>query len=211
MNFVVPQFAKVKSWPCHEVNGFIFFWYHAEQEAPSWKIPAIPEIQTKEWGYRGRSDYKVNCHIQEIPENGADVAHLGHLHGPSLHFGSNLETVSEKADRNAPSAMLQHQWEAQWASQEDQPHVGVSSITQDYLLFGRFPLVKTTVRAEQIGPSLTHLFIETAVGKSAFIFAVTPIEPMVQRIVHRLYTSPMVAPFAKLLFWGESIMVKCNL
>ena len=31
--------------------------------------------------------------MQEMPENGADVAHLGHLHVPSIFKGSDLRDI----------------------------------------------------------------------------------------------------------------------
>ena len=41
-----------------------------------------------------------------------------------------------------------------------------------------------------------------------FVQTVTPVEPLIQRVVHRLYSAPtFIAPFAKLLLWIESIMV----
>lgn len=227
--FIVPQVARVKSWPVDEVNGFIFFWYHAEQEEPSWRIPVIDELQPSEansrnktgsWLFRGRSDYKVNAHIQEIPENGADVAHLAHLHGPSLLLGSSLQTVSHKcqeSDRfsvveNGSAPLLRHHWWVKWTSpeldDEESRHMAVAKLRQHFRLFGRFSFFHTVVEAQQIGPGLVHLFIETGVGKCVFIQTVTPVEPLVQRVVHRLYSEPrFITPAAKLLLWGESVMV----
>lgn len=229
LSHTVPQIARVKCWPVDEVNGFIFFWYHAEQEEPGWKIPVIDELQSTaskgkndSWLYRGRSDYKINAHIQEIPENGADVAHLAHLHGPSLLFGSNLQSVSEKCheadrfnvDESQSSAMLRHYWTVKWAETEDEGtrHIAVANLRQHFRLFGRFSFFQTVVEAQQIGPGLVHLFIETCMGNCVFIQTVTPIEPLIQRVVHRLYTAPSFpAPAAKLLLLGESIMVSLHL
>ena len=213
----MPQFAKVKSWPCDEVNGFVFFWYHAEQEEPGWRIPVIGEMKSGAWSYRGRSQYKVNSHIQEIPENGADVAHLAHLHGPSLLFGSNLQTVSElcpesdRSSNNKTPVLLRHHWKVKWTGPEpgsEEQHVAVATIQQHFNFFGRYSFFETNVEAQQIGPGLVHLFIDTCVGKCVFVQTVTPVEPMVQQVVHRLYTAPtFVTPIAKLLLLGESIMV----
>lgn len=36
-------------------------------------------------------------HRQEIPENGADIAHLGHLHVPSVLKGAELGSVFAKS------------------------------------------------------------------------------------------------------------------
>ena len=46
----------------------------------------MPELNQGEgeeeggWVYQGRNEYEVACHIQDIPENGADVAHLPAVH-----------------------------------------------------------------------------------------------------------------------------------
>ena len=218
----MPKYAHVKSWPVDEVNGFVFFWYHAEKEEPSWKIPVVKELLSgtqngRPWLYRGRSDYKVNAHIQEIPENGADVAHLAQLHGPSLFFGSDLQVVADKKAQNEmktdSDAFVRHNWEAQWTGPSEgvdveNRHLAIARIRQCFRFLGRFSLFQTVVEVQQIGPGLVHLFIETDVGKCVFIHTATPVEPLVQHVVHRLYSAPsFIAPFAKVLLWGESIMV----
>lgn len=47
-----------------EMNGFIHLWYHAEGDDPYWRPPIFPQIESGEWKYRGRSEFKVACHIQ---------------------------------------------------------------------------------------------------------------------------------------------------
>ena len=218
--FQVPKYAQVKSWPVDEVNGFIFFWYHAEKEEPNWKIPVIEELLSgtpnngRPWLYRGRSEYKVNAHIQDIPENGADVAHLAHLHGPSLFFGSDLQKVADNKAHDEvktnSDSFLRHYWEVEWtgSSEDENSHIAIARIRQYFRFLARFSLFQTVVEAQQIGPGLVHLFIETGVGKCVFIQTVTPLEPLIQQVVHRFYSAPsFIAPFAKLLLWGESIMV----
>ena len=61
---VEPELAKLKLHIILEQNGFIYLWFHAEDEKPNWHPPAVPEIQSGEWAYRGRSEIRVACHIQ---------------------------------------------------------------------------------------------------------------------------------------------------
>ena len=213
----VPSIAKVKRWPCDEVNGFVFFWYHVDSEkseAPEWTVPSVDEISSKKWRYRGRTEYKVNAHIQEIPENGADVAHLAHLHGPSMLFGSDLKAISGKneAGPSGWTPLLHHHWEVGWTGPEpdaQDQHVAVTTIRHDFRLFGRLPFILMDVEAKQIGPGLVHLTLGTTLGKCILVQTVTPIEPFVQRVIHRLYAAPsVVAPYANLILWGEAIMVQ---
>lgn len=44
---------------------------------------------SKEFVYHGRNEFYVNCHIQEIPENGADLAHFSAVHSFSVLAGGN--------------------------------------------------------------------------------------------------------------------------
>lgn len=73
--FVVEKSAKLKKWKSREVNGLIFVWYHAENEKP-WDIPSVRELESKSWVFHGKNEFLVNSHIQDIPENGADVGEI---------------------------------------------------------------------------------------------------------------------------------------
>lgn len=85
----IPRNTHIKSWPACEVNECIFVFYHADDVEP-WRLLPIEEIDNGELIYQGRNEFLVNCHCQEIPENGADVAHLSAVHGPSMLTGSDL-------------------------------------------------------------------------------------------------------------------------
>lgn len=54
------------------MNGLVFVWHHAEHDDP-WEIPIVREIDDGSWSYHGKNEFMVQCHIQDIPENGADV------------------------------------------------------------------------------------------------------------------------------------------
>jgi cholesterol 7-dehydrogenase len=214
----VPTSAQVKKWPSHEVNGFVFFWYHAETDKslePEWTVPELDVISSGQWKYRGRTEYKVNVHIQEIPENGADVAHLAHLHGPSMLGGSDLTFIDKSncpGKLNGTSApILHHHWEVGWQGPEHGAadcHIAVTTIKHDLRLFGRIPFILMEVEAKQIGPGLVYLTLGTSLGRCVLVQTVTPIAPFTQRVLHRLYASPtVIAPYAKLILWGEAIQV----
>ena len=65
------------------------------------------------------------------------------------------------------------------------------------------------VVGEQIGPGLVYLHFETMLGRSVMIQYVTPLAPMLQKIVHVFYTQPyMPPPLAKFMLIGESILVE---
>lgn len=68
----VEKSASLKKWKSVEANGLVFVWFHAEGDEP-WDLPIVDEISTGEWSYHGKNEFMVNSHIQDIPENGADV------------------------------------------------------------------------------------------------------------------------------------------
>lgn len=84
--------AKLKKWRSCEVNAAIFVWFHADGEtAPApWVLPSVPEVDSGKWLYNGKSEFLINAHIQQIPENAADVGHLNAIHSPNLLSGSDI-------------------------------------------------------------------------------------------------------------------------
>lgn len=98
--------AKLKRWTSLEINGFIFLWYHIENEDP-WKIPIVQEIESREYVFLAKNEFIINCHIQEIPENGADIAHLSSVHGPGMISGTDLRYSHSKLYRS-----FTHGWTA---------------------------------------------------------------------------------------------------
>ena len=67
------------------------------------------------------------------------------------------------------------------------------------------------VHGEQIGPATVHLHMEIPEWgwKGIFFQYVLPIEPLLQKVVHVLYSEPgWPAPLAKFVLWGESILVE---
>ncbi|MEA5622440.1 aromatic ring-hydroxylating dioxygenase subunit alpha [Nostoc sp. UHCC 0251] len=81
----VPSKAQIVSWPIREVNGVILVYHHSQGEPPSWEIPELSEYSSKEWTrFRHVRRWKIRSHIQEVLENGVDIAHLPFLHSSSV-------------------------------------------------------------------------------------------------------------------------------
>ena len=60
----------------------------------------------------------------------------------------------------------------------------------------------------QIGPGIVYLEFESFVGRGVFIQSLTPVEPMVQKLVHNIYMHWAVPNFiAKFFMFGEAIQV----
>ncbi|XP_063231354.1 cholesterol 7-desaturase nvd [Bacillus rossius redtenbacheri] len=197
-----PSFAHVKKWKSVEMNSFIFVWYHAEGVDPTWWPEPKPEIEEKKWVYRGRNEFIINAHIQEIPENGGDVAHLTTVHGPSILNGSDLRSDSLLWQFSC------HEWIARWDPDETpgRAHVATMRLRHEIRLFQKIGVLGMDVRARQIGPAYVELDFTTSVGNMTILQCVTPLEPMLQKVIHRLYCPRHMYLYATIALWGESIM-----
>lgn len=86
---VMPPITKkqaiLRALPTVEKYGMIWSWFHPTCEAPNWELPYIPELEDAT-GYQGkrRGSWTADTCIQEIAENGVDVAHLKFLHGSPI-------------------------------------------------------------------------------------------------------------------------------
>jgi cholesterol 7-dehydrogenase len=59
----------------------------------------------------------------------------------------------------------------------------------------------------QIGPGYVELYMTTSLGTMTLLQTVTPVEPLLQKLVHRLYCPPLLSLFANFILYGESVMV----
>ncbi|XP_067143676.1 cholesterol 7-desaturase nvd-like [Centruroides vittatus] len=200
----VPEFAKVKTWTSLEQNGFIYVWHHAEGHPPSWKPPIIPEIEQGLWRYKGRTQHTVNCHIQEIPENGADIAHFNNIHQASIFSGNNFHTDNWWNFCN-------HIWSSSWkADPEPNQHMTTVKLTNYVKIFGiSLPWFKASLDVKQIGPAIVHLYITCVFGRGIYIQSITPERPLQQKIVHHFYSPSRFSQiFASILLLLEATMLE---
>jgi len=171
----VPEVAKTRAWPVSEINGGIYVWFDSlgRPEIP-WYLPALPEIEEGNFVTHGVFDTFVEAHIQEIPENGSDVAHLGVLHVPV-------------AMKYLP--FIKHQWTASWAAGEaPEEYTANIKLTQCLLFLGKqipFTFVRSEIK--QIGPGVVYLYIHTSFGKFIICEHLTPLQPLYQKINHVMY------------------------
>lgn len=136
--------TSVKRWESFEANGFIFVWYHAENEKPSWYPPKDEMISN--WTYRGRSEHYVNAHIQDIPENGADVAHLSILHGDMALGGQ----YAAEANTSIWNILGSHKWKAAWKADKNQWHLSKLELEHKLKVFKKFVIFQMNVTADQV-------------------------------------------------------------
>jgi len=167
-----------RMWEVCEANQVIFVWHDEMRRSSAWQVPIV-STEMKEWTFVGRTTHEIVCHIQEIPENGADTAHLDFLHGDFV-----LDFLSA----------AKHTWDASWIPQPyPEQHIAKIAIDTQVALFGRklsFSTVKT--RITQVGPGIVQLMFPTPFGKILLQETITPIHSNVQRACHVLWCEPSV-------------------
>ncbi|KAF8789230.1 Cholesterol 7-desaturase like protein [Argiope bruennichi] len=200
----VPETVKVKKWTSDEANGMIYVWHHAEKDKqePYWEMPRVEEVCNGDWVFRGRTEHEVHCHIQEIPENGADINHLKQLHSASVFMGGNW------MDTNSWFNFVTHHWQPEWTRDENVPHIARIKLKQTTSFLGyHIPFSRLDIDIEQIGPATVHLHIKSWFGRAILLQHIIPEGPLAMRVIHQLYTEPSVRPFpAELLIRAEAIM-----
>lgn len=76
-----PDKARLDTWRCREINGFVFVWYDAAGREPGWDIPehGVPDDPGYYLAEKRRRVF--DGHPQDISENGADFSHFVAIHG----------------------------------------------------------------------------------------------------------------------------------
>ncbi|XP_070136022.1 cholesterol 7-desaturase nvd [Drosophila bipectinata] len=194
----VPRSAKVKSWISQETNGIIFVWYHIDSTEKPWSFPMT--ISDNQFIYHGRNEFYVNCHIREIPENGADTIHFNSIHNEC--FMSGNITKSSKFFQ-----YCHHKWNSSWMPSKNAKHLAEIKLSHSLQIFGRFNCFRMDISGLQIGPSYVTMEINSSIfGTFRICQTITPIEPLLQKVIHRFYGPRWLAPFMKIFICGESIM-----
>jgi phenylpropionate dioxygenase-like ring-hydroxylating dioxygenase large terminal subunit len=91
----VPPRARVRPWTLREVNGLLLVWHHLAGEAPTFEVPALPEVGSPDWTPFETRRWKIRTHNQEMAENAVDSAHFHYVHG-------TMEMPASKADAQGP-------------------------------------------------------------------------------------------------------------
>jgi len=71
----------LKTYPVQERNGCVWAWYHPEDAQPFTELLDIPEYSNDSWCEPKRRFWTFDGNVQDIAENGADVAHFKFIHG----------------------------------------------------------------------------------------------------------------------------------
>jgi len=185
----IPKTAYVKSWKSLEINGVILVHFDAEGRQASWEPPKIEGIGSGSWRFHGRIEHRIHVHIQEIPENGADTAHLNVLHIPTV-MGSD--------------SIVRHHWDATWEADEKETHKSNIVVKEQMLFCGRYvPFSYSEAKINQYGPGLVYIHMYTPLGEMWILEAVTPVGPLHQKVDHTIWAPPWIPRFlVKFALWN---------
>lgn len=103
--------------------------------------------------------------MQEIPENAADLAHLGHLHTPSITSGVDLRHINSKAWQ-----FLRHDWKVRAWFQRVKAEVGLHTACYSLMKAGLPSLqavVLLSITDSLIPNDMKHVFVQGPVGTGA--------------------------------------------
>ena len=89
----IPAKARIRSYPVHEADGVVYFWFHPEGDEPHFQLPEGPFRSDAKWNKPLHFDWTIRMHIQEVAENAVDVTHFPKVHAygetpdiRSLHY-----------------------------------------------------------------------------------------------------------------------------
>ncbi|CAF0783309.1 unnamed protein product [Rotaria sordida] len=214
---------RLKRYICREINGSILVWYHSDEklrEHPLYEpFDLSNELKMNKMQPRGESINYVNCHIQEIPENGADNRHFDFLHQsiidiifPFLKFHWTM--ISERATNPRLSEIMVHPHPEvnaykmrlldTFINDSNRRFLNVLSLNCYIQIFSKHKIFIFNATGFQMGPSLVYLFLWSPYFQVTFFQTVTPLEKFNQRVMHRIFsTKPIPYWLSTLMLMGE--------
>jgi len=128
---------KIKKYTVREVQGQILVWYHGKEELREKSLYGPLDLNLKSdynLQFRGESINFVNCHIQDIPDNGADLKHFYYVH---TYIFSWLKWVTFK-------------WSLRWTTASDPNLEEYMKLQDPYMNDFRKKLFKKVITPENI-------------------------------------------------------------
>lgn len=198
---------SIKKYELREVNGIIMIWYHSDE-----KLRSKPQYEPFEYkpdlDHRGESAQYVNCHIQEIPENGADIRHFDFVHlEPAPYMGTKLARFTwAMKTKNASDPDLYEYMKHEnkkandykmerlrnYIKEEERKYINVLSLDCSLVLFGKWKFFFFNATGIQFGPSNVILFLYSPFFNATFIQNLVPISKFQQKVYHNIYTNSFI-------------------
>ncbi len=112
---IPPQVKRkcTRTWAVTEANGWIWTWYHPDASvAPMWEVHVHEEYGDPDWTPYEMHEWIIYGSIQNMAENGVDVAHFQYIHGTAglpqaeLRWGEWGRGADVKAKMGTPKGMV---------------------------------------------------------------------------------------------------------
>eukprot|EP01116_Phalansterium_solitarium_P022985 TRINITY_DN7828_c0_g1_i1.p1 TRINITY_DN7828_c0_g1~~TRINITY_DN7828_c0_g1_i1.p1 ORF type:complete len:423 (+),score=76.39 TRINITY_DN7828_c0_g1_i1:95-1363(+) len=177
----IPSLAKAKTYPTVEYDEMVCFYFHADDEPPSYYPEPIPEIVSGQMTYRTSYDQDVGMHLQEFAENSADFQHFSKLHGQMTLPWSMVPIPFTEAVHKAG-------WERE--TEDGKGHIAYFRDETYLKVFGRKVPFSSGYRAQITftGPGAVVSFrFFTPFGDVVIYQTHLPLEPLCQRTQFRVF------------------------
>jgi len=205
---------SVKRYVVREIKGQILVWFHSDD-----KLREKPQYEPLVWehglDYRGESLNFVNTHIQDIPENGADLKHFFYVHNRAIpgwdliKFKWNLRWCRGDDPEICEKLKIEHKGRnafrqevlKKYITEENKQYLSVLALENTICMFG-FEIKLFDLTAFQMGPGLVYMVLDSPFFRAGFQQAVTPTEKYMQNLWHRIYTKSWLP------YWVSAVFLK---
>ena len=96
-------------------------------------------------------------------------------------------------------------------TETNERHKAILHLNHSLVLFEKYQMLQLSVKAVQIGPGYVEMRLDSRWGPMFILQTVTPVEPLLQRVTHLMFSSRCLGPFAKVVMIGESLMFERDL
>ncbi|CAK65710.1 unnamed protein product (macronuclear) [Paramecium tetraurelia] len=192
---------KIKTYLIKEIKGMVYIWLHC-LEAKPWYDPMVEKCDHLQ--LRGESINYINCHIQEFPENGADIRHFDYIHAsvsdfiPTwlIKFKWNMKSMSandpdfykkmehpKEKIRNYQKQLFDH-----YLSNKDlRPYMNVLCLDGSLMFFNKWKINALYITGFQMGPATIQLYILSSLFEVFYKQALQPVEKFNQKVFLTLH------------------------
>ena len=195
--------AKLKKYLVREMDGVILIWIESRDEFHEKPYFQPFELNTS-LDFRGESINFVNAHIQEIPENGADIRHFDFLHATFsdykiFNFISFRWTMkSNRANDPQLYEIMKHHDKIindfkvktlkKYITEENKKSLNIISLDA-YLKIFKWEMFFFNATGFQVGPALVYLFLKSHFFEAIFSQSIVPLSKFNIKVSHRFYTN----------------------
>jgi cholesterol 7-dehydrogenase len=161
----------------------ILVWYDAEGREPEYRISAGHDPIPADFVFHGRLQHTVRCLIQDIPENGSDLAHFKAVHEDGEKAFGLLGWILK----------LRLIFLGNWKVDSQVPEMAVAEVRNHIQLWGvDFKGTEQVVHVNQIGPGVVFEDAPQGVTGNRIILvqSVTPLRPFLHLEQTRAYSKP---------------------